>query len=487
MNFLTHPMTIMVIVHALIVILITIRVIMVRPETGVAFAWLLIVAMFPFVGAFFYLLIGERRTGLRSKQKIDTLQIEYKKVSETLPHERFTDIDWSRHAPSAHGMDRLGRKAIGTSTVKGSSFQLFSDTQEMLTKIARDVDEATTSVLMAFYIWNEGGTADEVLEALIRAAKRGVSCRVIVDAFGARPWWRSTQPQQLRDAGVQLQEALPVTILHSFVGRPDLRLHRKIVVVDSKIAWTGSMNLVDPRLFKQGAGVGEWVDALARLEGPVVAQLAAVLIGDWMLGTDESLQDIITNAQLHVTEPQGDVDIQVIPSGPQETGDGLLQMLLALIYSAEEELVLTTPYLVLDDSMLYALRSAAGRGVKVTLIVPEKVDSFPPRYASRSYYDDLLEMGVEIYLYRRGLLHTKSIMADGARSMFGTVNLDLRSFWLDYEVALFVYDPGFAQELRALQQTYLDDSDRVDPADWGTRTFKERFLENLFRLVSPLL
>jgi cardiolipin synthase len=198
MNFLTHPMNIMVIVHALIIILITIRVIMIRPEIGVAFAWLLIVAVFPFVGAFFYLLIGERRTGLRSQQKIDTLRTEYKKIFETLSHERFTDIDWSRHAPSAHGMDRLGRKAIGTSTVKGNSFQLFSDTQEMLTKIARDVDEATTSVLMAFYIWNEGGTADEVLEALIRAAKRGVSCRVIVDAFGARPWWQSKQPQQLR-------------------------------------------------------------------------------------------------------------------------------------------------------------------------------------------------------------------------------------------------------------------------------------------------
>ena len=247
------------------------------------------------------------------------------------------------------------------------------------------------------------------------------------------------------------------------------------------------MNLVDPRLFKQGAGVGEWVDALARLEGPVVAQLAAVMIGDWRLASGESLQDIIKSAQLKVPEPQGDVDIQVIPSGPQETGDGLLQMLLALIHSAEKELVLTTPYLVLDDSMLYAMRSAAGRGVKVTLIVPEKVDSLPTRYASRSFYDDLLEMGVEICLYRRGLLHTKSISVDGARSMFGTVNLDLRSFWLDYEVALFVYDSEFAKDLRALQQTYIDDSDRVDPEVWGKRKFKERFLENAFRLTSPLL
>ena len=206
-----------------------------------------------------------------------------------------------------------------------------------------------------------------------------------------------------------------------------------------------------------------------------------------MLATGESLQDVIASARLSIPEPQGDVDIQVIPSGPQQSGDGLIQMLLALIHSAQDELVLTTPYLVLDDSMLYAIRSAAGRGVKVTLIVPEKVDSLPTRYASRSFYDDLLEMGVEIYLYRRGLLHTKSIVADGARSMFGTVNLDLRSFWLDYEVALFVYHADFAKDLRDLQQSYMADSDRVDPVTWGQRGFKERFLENAFRLMSPLL
>ena len=130
---------------------------------------------------------------------------------------------------------------------------------------------------------------------------------------------------------------------------------------------------------------------------------------------------------------------------------------------------------------------AAGRGVRVSLIVPEKVDSLLTRYASRSYYDDLLDIGVVIYLYRGGLLHTKSIMADGAVSMFGTVNLDMRSLWLNYEVALFVYEPAFAKELRALQQTYIEHADRLDPAAWGSRSFKDRFLENTLRLVSPLL
>jgi cardiolipin synthase len=473
--------------HVLIVIVITVRVIMKRPATGVALAWLVLVAILPFVGALTYLLIGERRIGLPRARGIDRLRTGYKKIFDTAIREGLTDVDWSRHPAAARGMNRLGRKTVGQSTVRGSSFQMFSDTQQMLRTIARDVDGAKASVLMEFYIWNEGGTADEVLEAVIRAAQRGVSCRLLVDAFGAQPWWKGKQPRQLRDAGVEVRAALPVGLLRTFVGRPDLRLHRKIVVVDGEVAWTGSMNLVDPRLFKQGAKVGQWVDAMVRVEGAVVAPLAATLIGDWTLETGEPINDLLEQTGLHLVKSQGPADMQVIPSGPGETGDGLLQMLLALINAAREELVLTTPYLVPDDSIIFALRGAAGRGVKVSLIVPEKVDSFLTRYASRSYYDELLDVGVEIHLYRDGLLHTKSITADGTMSMFGTVNLDMRSLWLDYEVALFVYEPEFTKELRALQQTYIDRSDRLDPTVWVSRSFGQRFLENALRLASPLL
>ncbi len=259
------------------------------------------------------------------------------------------------------------------------------------------------------------------------------------------------------------------------------------MVIDGVAAWTGSMNMVDPRFFKQDSGVGEWVDAMVRVQGSVVVPLAATMISDWILETGELLADVIARAGLRLVEPRGPADIQVIASGPGETGDGLLQMILALIHAAQEELVLTTPYLVPDDSLLRALRGAAGRGVTVRLIVPEKVDSFLTRYASRSFYDDLLDVGVEIYLYRRGLLHTKSIVVDRAMSMFGTVNLDLRSLWLNYEVALFVYEPAFAQQLRTLQHSYIDASERLDPVTWKSRPFRERFLENTLRLVSPIL
>jgi len=326
-----------------------------------------------------------------------------------------------------------------------------------------------------------------VLEAVIRAAGRGVRCRLLIDALGARPWWKGAQPQRLRDAGVELRASLPVGLLRTMVGRTDLRLHRKIVVIDGASAWTGSMNLVDPRYFKQDSGVGEWVDAMVRFEGTVVNPLAATLIGDWILETGEPMQKLIDSAGLGGAQPVGTANVQVVPSGPGETGDGLLQMLLGLINAAQRELVLTTPYLVPDDSMIVALRGAAGRGVQVTLILPEKVDSFLTRYASRSYYDDLLDAGVEIQLYRGGLFSTKSISVDRAMSMFGTVNLDMRSLWLNYEVALFIYQPEFAAALRELQQTYIAQSVRLEPVAWVARPFRERLLENTLRLFSPLL
>ena len=199
-DFLLNGTTIIAAIHAVIVIAITIRVIMRRPDTGVALAWLLIVAMLPYAGAVCYLLIGERRISHRRKRRIANLRVDYKKLSEAAVREGLTNVDWSRRSPAAAGMDRLGKKSVGFPTVRGSSVRIFSDTQEILVSIASDIDAAKTSVLMEFYIWNEGGSADEVLEAVIRAAQRGVSCRVLVDALGARPWWKGRQPQRLRDA-----------------------------------------------------------------------------------------------------------------------------------------------------------------------------------------------------------------------------------------------------------------------------------------------
>lgn len=477
-----------VLTHALIVLAIFVRVIMNRPSPSVALAWSLLVSAIPLAGLMLYLMIGERRIGRRRMLRLEEMRSDYDEMYDAVIDKGLTRVDWSRHGRSAREMDRLGRKLVGSPTVQGSRLRLLNDTQAILRGIVEDIDASHTSLLMEFYIWHEGGLADEVLESVIRAAGRGVACRILVDAVGARPWWRGDQPRRLRDAGVDVRPALPVGLFRTLVGRNDLRLHRKIIVVDATVAWTGSMNLVDPRYFKQESGVGQWVDAMLRIEGSAIVPLATTMIGDWIVETGESLGDVTGDARLQLVDPLGSSDVQVIPSGPGEiAADGLLQMFLALAYSAERELILTTPYLVPDDALIQALRGAAARGVTVRLIVPEKVDSILTRYASRSYYDDLLDAGVEIYLYRGGLLHTKSISADGSRAMFGTVNLDMRSFWLNYEVSMFIYDPQFVQELVVLQRSYLRDAVRIDPATWPNRPLAGRFVENTLRLFSPLL
>lgn len=487
MELFDHPVAITTLAHALTVLALGARVVIRRLATGVALAWLLLIVMLPFAGALLYLLIGERRIGAQRAHRIDALLASLGEGNGIERRADLTGVDWTRHPPAAAGLNRLGAQVAGCPTLRGSDVELYSDTQEVLRAIAHDIDGARTGVSMTFYIWNEGGSADQVLEALVRAAARGITCRVLVDAVGSRPWLRGRQPERLRAAGVEVRTALPVGIIRSFVGRTDLRLHRKIVVIDDRVAWTGSMNLVDPRVFKQDSGVGQWVDAMVRLRGSVVGPLGATALGDWMLETGTPFEELARSAGLHRIAAHGTADIQVVPSGPGESGDALLQMLLALVNAAEQELVLTTPYLVPDESLIWALRGAAGRGVRVTIIVPERVDSLLTRHASRSYFDQLLDAGADIFLYEKGLLHTKSIVVDDAMSMFGTVNLDMRSLWLNFENTLFVYEPAFAKELRALQQSYIVDSRRIEPAAWAGRSLAERFVDDAFRLLSPLL
>lgn len=226
---------------------------------------------------------------------------------------------------------------------------------------------------------------------------------------------------------------------------------------------------------------------MVRLQGPVVIHLAEALIGDWVLETNDLVKTLVDESGITQVDPQGNTDIQVIASGPGQTSDALLQMLLALINAAREKIVITTPYLVPDDALILALRGVAARGVKILLIVPEKIDSFFTRHASESYYEELIEAGMEIYLFNGGFLHTKSISVDEALSMFGTVNLDMRSLWVNYEVSLFVYDKSFTQHLKLLQQQYIDQSTLLDPEKWKKRSYVRQIMQNGLRLAGPLL
>jgi phosphatidylserine/phosphatidylglycerophosphate/cardiolipin synthase-like enzyme len=260
---------------------------------------------------------------------------------------------------------------------------------------------------------------------------------------------------------------------------------RTAEVVDDRVAYTGSQNLVDPRFFKQKSGVGEWVDAIARITGPSAAALDTVFGLDWSVETGRTYE-------LPPTAANGSPSlagsmVQVVPSGPDLQPEAIHQLLLTAIYAARRELVMTTPYFVPDESMLTALLSAALRGVEVTLIVPARNDSMLVGYASVTHFDDLMSAGANIALFKGGLLHTKSLTIDGAISVFGSVNLDMRSLWLNFEISLFVYDAAFTRQLVALQQTYIRNSDRLELDVWRRRPALRKFTENMFRLLGPLL
>lgn len=474
-------------VHAVVVVGTGVRVVMQRPLPGVALAWILLVAALPALGLLGYLSFGERRIGGRRLARFAAMQHPREELQRLLHESAAADVPWPQLPAAAAALDRLGRSHHGLPTLHGNELQLLSSAPDVLRALQADIAAARSTVHLQFYIWHPGGLADLVAAEVERAAQRGVRCRILVDALGSKTWLRSPWPRRLRAAGVALVVALPAGAVAMLFRRHDLRNHRKIAVIDGEVAYTGSMNMVDPNCFKQDAGVGQWIDAMVRVRGQTVAALLGVFLSDWFLETQEAAEPLLATSDLKALPPAGSTAVQVLSSGPARGGDRLLQMVMMLLFAARSRIVVTTPYFVPDEGTLRALRSAAARGVEVLLIVPEKVDSRLVRFASRSYYDDLLEAGVQILLYRGGLLHTKSIVVDEEVAMFGTHNFDARSLWLNFEVSLFVYDRGFGARLTALQAAYREHCVPLDPAAWRARGAGRRLVENAVRLFSPLL
>ena len=477
--------TFMTLVHVLIIIGVSFRVIQVRLPVATSLAWLLLVFFLPLVGAIAYLVLGEKRLGRKFAARSRAISGRYDSWLQDLPPEIRSDPQGL--SPEARSLSRLAETTVNIPSLSGNRLQLLDAAEPILRSIISDIDRAKKFCHLEFYIWTEGGMADEVGAALLRAAGRGVTCRVLLDAIGSAHFLKGHLLEQLKAGGVEVAFALPVSAISVFKVRPDLRLHRKIVVIDDAAGYTGSFNLVDPRLFKQDAGVGEWVDAMVRLEGPGVLALNALFRWDWEVETGHDLDAQAESGDPSVDLRAGETDVQVIPSGPGKTGNSIYQLLLMTIYSARREVVITTPYFVPDEAVSTALLTAAERGVKVTIIVPERNDSRLVHYTCRSYFDDMLAAGIRIFGFKGGLLHTKSVVVDRQVALFGSVNLDVRSFWLDFEVTLGVYDPEFSQRLLALQDKYIEDAIPVDLQTWQQRPGKERFIENLARLASPLL
>ncbi len=471
--------------HVSLQFVLAFRVMMRRRSVGESLSWFLVIFVFPLVGPLAYLLMGELRLGSRREKRFVNLFPPIEKWLKQLNH-RFR-MEWDNVGDECEPLARLAQLSLGLPALPGNQLELIGEWQEVFRRLVADIDAAEKTCHLEFYIWHPGGTAGEVAEALLRAEERGVQCRVLVDAMGSREFLRSEVAEKLRTGGVEVIPALPGGIFRMPFVRFDLRMHRKIVVIDGRVAYTGSLNLVDPRYFKQDSGVGQWIDAMVRMEGPAVEALAITFLADWYVESDYELEQLRDSGAAQPQQQVGQCAVQALPSGPAYRNESIEQILVMAIYAARKELVLTTPYFVPSEALLMALESAARRGVKVILIVPAEVDSRLVHYASQAFQGDLLDAGVLIAKFQGGLLHTKSVTIDGEMCLFGSLNLDPRSFRLNFEISLAIYNSAFTQRLRELQQSYLDQSELMNFESWKNRSLALKVAENCARLLGPLL
>ncbi|MGD9692806.1 MAG: cardiolipin synthase [Phycisphaerales bacterium] len=468
-------------------VLFSVRIIMARRPVATSLAWLVVVLLMPFLGAAAYLLVGEVRLGERRRKRAE----EVTRALEGRIYALWAHRHYEWHGPDSteERFARFVRAIGGSPALRGNRLELLSDSDALLERLAADIDAAQSHCHLLYYIWQVSERTEIVVDALIRAAGRGVQCRVLVDAVGSREFLTSRQALRMRGAGVLVRASLGVNALRMLFSRIDLRNHRKIAAIDGRVAYTGSQNLNDST-FLEKARVGAWIDASVRVEGPAAQALDGVFLSDWMVDApdgDRSIPDLdALLPPIEISRETGSV-VQVLASGPGPAPESIRQALLAAIYAARDEIIMTTPYFVLDDASRLALQAAALRGVDVTVIVPRRSDSMLTAAAGRSHYLDLLEAGVKIRRYRPGLLHAKTVTIDRDMALIGSTNFDQRSFFLNFEITLAVYDSDFASTLRFLQRGYMEESQDVTLEAWKRRSSWAKAVDNSAQLLGPLL
>jgi cardiolipin synthase len=448
-----------------------------RRTPAAAKGWLLLVFFEPWVGLVLYLLIGRARLGRWQRERLARLPEAMARVVGRLSNH--PNVFHPEVGPALSQAVTLAENLGQSPILGGNAVELLTDYDGTIARLVGDIDRATDHVHLEFYIFADDHATAPVIEALGRAARRGVRCRVLADAIGSRSPLRTLRPK-LTALGVAVHEMLPVRLVPWKKARLDLRNHRKIAVVDGRVGYTGSQNLV-AAAFKKGL---TYEDLMARVTGPVVLELQYLFAADWFLETDEVLDG---EAEFPGPEIAGDVPAQALPSGPAFPTQNNQRLFVALVHGARKRVVLTTPYFIPDEPLLQAMQTAVLRGVEVHLVVSAAGDHPVVALAQRSYYEELLEAGVRIHLYGTNFLHAKHLSIDDTVAVIGTSNLDIRSFVLNAEVMLVIYDPGVTARLAAEQERYFAGSRVLTLAQWRQRSFAGKVAQNLARLLSPLL
>lgn len=455
-----------------------------RPTSGMA--WLMAIFLLPVPGLIVFLIIGSNRLPRKREEKQGAINQFVAQLSEREDRGLVANIEGMN--PGVVSAVKIGQSLGAQPMLRGNHATINIDYEGSIEEIAEAIRHATTYVHIEFYILVHDATTDVVFQALADARKRGVTVRVLLDHVSAvRNPGKKRTISSLEQMGAEWAYLLPVRPWRGEYQRPDLRNHRKLVVVDGTVGFMGSQNLVDstynkPSNIRRGL---HWRDLMVRIEGPAVLGLEAVFQGDWYLETDQYLPELA--APTFEIDKPGELDCQIVPSGPGYEGENNLQVFVSLMYSATRRISITSPYFVPDGSIMNALRAATARGVEVELFVSEIGDQAVVYHAQRSYYEELLRAGVRIWMYRPPyILHSKHFTIDDAVAVVGSSNMDQRSFGLNMEISMVVHGESFVRDLDQVVDYYRQNSRELTSEEWGKQPLRSQLLDGLARLTSAL-
>jgi len=469
-----HPWDVAVLLTGWAITLGALIIVPFRRSPEAAKGWLLLFFIAPWPAWIVYLFIGRP---MHPKWRTE----RFKRLPEVIGEAAgriFGEEDAPWHSTPDIPAASLARALGQLPTLEGNSVEFITDYTPAIDRLIQDIDGATEHVHLLFYIFADDGTGRRVMAALERAAERGITCRLLIDAMGSRPWARKVV-RRMERAGVSVRLVLPLRF-RLRTTRFDLRNHRKVAVIDGRIGYIGSQNITDATVSHDFFHR----ELVARIRGPVVGELQATFVGDWFLETEERLNE---GDMFPRPERAGGVAAQILPSGPDYPDGGVDLLFVELIHGARKRVVVTTPYFIPNESLLTAMRTASLRGVDVHLVVSRHSDSVLVSFAQRSYYSVLMEAGVEVHLFRRNFLHAKHLSIDEDIVLLGSSNVDMRSFQLNAEISLIAYDRETNARMRAIEERYFADSDRLDRDEWSRRPLPLKVAENIARLGSPLL
>ena len=444
-----------------------------RRSPNAARAWLLLILVLPIPGLALYSVFG--RAYLPSKRlERQRRATQFIRDSPALVGVPGSAKVGELQQATAHLAYKLGAFPV----VAGNRAELIDHYETSIDRLVADIDEAKESVHLLFYIFEPDATGRRAADAVIRAAGRGVSCRVMMDGMASRPGLAKLAPE-LRAHGV---EVLSLLTPGTRRARRDLRNHRKIAVLDDRVGYTGSQNLVDAFDYKGRGLTNE--ELMVRLEGPVVRQLQAIFLTDRFF---ENGRGIDGNRVYPAAEVAGTVLAQALPSGPTYEAENNERTFVQMLYGARKRIVVTSPYFVPDRPFVEAMQAGAARGLDVHLITPRQADQWLVRLAQESFYEELLAAGVKIHLYRTRFLHAKHVSVDDDIAAIGSSNIDMRSFTLNEEAVVMFYDQGVVADLARIQERYIRDSDLLTKEEWQRRKPLRQTAQQLARLVDSLL